>query len=259
MTETSAAAPADTPLRLSPADEARVGLAHNLLFLASEAFDRVPVQPDVAPGDLLRQALDLQRRVAALVNDAVVAERERGTTWDQIGAAAGITRQTAHERWSGDIRAWAAVGRSAIPKDSTERTLDRATFLDAMYRRGLTGERSDAVSAGLDALRFPGSAAYEYARRAPGAALHTRVRELLAQAEELREPYERLRAEGRQQEYAANVLAEGALHTELSGVYDQLVTAEPALAEEHRAQADLHRGYAVQCSKNAEVFAREPE
>lgn len=35
---------------------------------------------------------------------AVVGLRRWGTTWDLIARAAGMTRQSAHERWSGPVR-----------------------------------------------------------------------------------------------------------------------------------------------------------
>ncbi|MFJ9378826.1 hypothetical protein [Streptomyces sp. NPDC101455] len=91
------------PHRLSPRDESRVALALTLRQLADAVLDSVPVEPDPTPSDLLRTALKLQRRMDDVVREAVVAERERGTTWNQIGDAAGITRQSAHEKWYSDV------------------------------------------------------------------------------------------------------------------------------------------------------------
>jgi len=45
--------------------------------------------------DLAEQHTDVGRRLA----DAVGRARAVGATWTDIGAAAGITRQSAHERW----------------------------------------------------------------------------------------------------------------------------------------------------------------
>src|SRR5882757_1949021 len=112
------ASPAPSELhKLSPRDESRVALALTLRQAADAVLDAVPVEPDPAPGDLLRTALKLQRRMEDVVREAVVAERERGTTWYQIGEAVGITRQSAHEKWYSDIHGWAAIGRSALPPD----------------------------------------------------------------------------------------------------------------------------------------------
>ncbi|WP_159088210.1 hypothetical protein [Streptomyces sp. 303MFCol5.2] len=43
----------------------------------------------------VRRALALRERLDALIAQAVVAEREEDATWTEVGAAAGITRQSA--------------------------------------------------------------------------------------------------------------------------------------------------------------------
>jgi hypothetical protein len=154
---TNAADASSTPAaselhRLSPRDESRVALALTLRQLADAVLDAVPVEPDPAPGDLLRAALRLQRRVEDVVREAVVAERERGTSWHEIGEAAGVTRQSAHEKWYSDVHAWAAIGRSALPPHL--KTLEVAAEADARYAR-LRPDRPHAVTSGLDAVRFP--------------------------------------------------------------------------------------------------------
>ncbi|WP_225859061.1 hypothetical protein [Streptomyces albicerus] len=254
----SSASAAHELRRLSPRDESRVALALTLRQLADAVLDAVPVEPDPAPGDLLRAALRLQRRAEEVVREAVVAERERGTTWYQIGEAAGMTRQSAHERWYGDVHAWAATGRSALPPDL--KTLDVAAEADARYAR-LRPDRPHAITSGLDAVRFPGSHAYEASLRARGSALHTRRTELDAQAKKLNDEYSALHAQGpaapssvvgdtfvmlaahrgHANAVRANRLALAAVHDEIASVYDQLVTAEPSLAEEHGIQSEWHR------------------
>ncbi|GGU13015.1 hypothetical protein [Streptomyces lateritius] len=42
----------------------------------------------------------MQGIVDKLVDQTVVVERERGASWSAIGNAAGISRQSAHERWN---------------------------------------------------------------------------------------------------------------------------------------------------------------
>ncbi|MFC4463490.1 hypothetical protein ACFPH6_02510 [Streptomyces xiangluensis] len=271
-----AAAPAAVPAtdklhRLSPRDESRVALALTLRQLADAVLDAVPVEPDPEPGDLLRTALRLQRRVEDVVREAVVAERERGTTWYQIGEAVGITRQSAHEKWYGDVHAWAATGRSALPPDL--KTLDVAAEADARYA-ALRPERPQAITSGLDAVRFPGSHAYEASLRTRGSALHTRRMDLDAQADKLNDEYSTLHAQGPAAPSAAdgdpltlltayrghakavraNRLALAAVHDEIATVYDQLVTAEPSLAEEHRTQADWHRNASEQTRAYADLL-----
>ena len=53
--------------------------------------------------DLL--GLYLQSRAGLDVTREVVLQRRQGTTWQQIGAATGMTRQSAHERWAPAVRA----------------------------------------------------------------------------------------------------------------------------------------------------------
>ncbi|MCF3132643.1 hypothetical protein [Streptomyces olivochromogenes] len=255
--------------RLSPRDESRVALALTLRQLADAVLDAVPVEPDPAPGDLLRTALRLARRAEDVIREAVVAERERGTTWGQIGEAAGMTRQSAHEKWYGDIHAWAATGRSALPAHL--KTLEVAAEADARHAR-LRPDRPQAVTSGLDAVRFPGSHAYEASLRARGSALHVRRMELDARATGLNDEYGALHAQGpaavpvggdpleisahrgHASAVRANRLAIAAVHEEIADVYDQLVTAEPPLAEEHRTQADWHRNAARQASTYADLL-----
>lgn len=247
--------------RLSPRDESRVALALTLRQLADAVLDAVPVEPDPEPGDLLRTALKLQRRVEDVVREAVVAERERGTIWAEIGEVAGVTRQSAHEKWYGDVHAWAAIGRSALPPHL--RTLEVAAEADARYA-ALRPDRPRAVTSGLDAVRFPGSHAYEAGLRVRGSALHTRRTELDARATSLNEAYSTLHARGpagspsgddplavdahrgHADAVRANRLAIADVHDEIATVYDQLVTAEPSLAEEHRTQSDWHRNASQQ-------------
>ncbi|MFJ3310044.1 hypothetical protein ACIPSA_44980 [Streptomyces sp. NPDC086549] len=255
--------------RLSPRDESRVALALTLRQLADAILDAVPVEPDPAPGDLLRTALRLARRTEGVIREAVVAERERGTTWGQIGEVAGMTRQSAHEKWYGDIHAWAATGRSALPPHL--KTLEVAAEADARYAR-LRPARPQAVTSGLDAVRFPGSHAYEASLRARGSALHDRRTDLDAQATNLNDEYGILHSQGpaaapvgsdpleiaAHRGHAAavrvNRLAIAAVHEEIADVYDQLVTAEATLAEEHRMQADWHRNAAQQARAYADLL-----
>ncbi|GLP65735.1 hypothetical protein TUSST3_23550 [Streptomyces sp. TUS-ST3] len=255
--------------RLSPRDESRVALALTLRQLADAVLDAVPVEPEAEPGELLRTALKLQRRTEDVVREAVVAERERGTTWAEIGEVAGVTRQSAHEKWYGDVHAWAAIGRSALPPHL--KTLEVAAEADARYA-ALRPDRPHAVTSGLDAVRFPGSHAYEAGLRVRGAALHTRRTKLDARATKLNEAYSALHAHGpanspigddplaidahrgHADAVRANRLAIAAVHSEIANVYDQLVTAEPSLAEEHRTQCDWHRNASAQARSYADLL-----
>lgn len=62
--------------------------------------------PPASTGDALDAALEALGRSCTEVRaatqrleDAVLAARSAGATWAQIGDAAGVTRQAAHERW----------------------------------------------------------------------------------------------------------------------------------------------------------------
>ena len=46
--------------------------------------------------DLMAQEQHIASQLQLLVNDA----RARGSTWQEIGESAGISRQTAHRRWT---------------------------------------------------------------------------------------------------------------------------------------------------------------
>jgi hypothetical protein len=49
--------------------------------------------------DEFAQLIELERHLVRLLDDAVLGLRQSGMTWEQIGAAAGVTRQGAHQRW----------------------------------------------------------------------------------------------------------------------------------------------------------------
>ncbi|MFJ9855253.1 hypothetical protein [Streptomyces sp. NPDC101150] len=252
---TDTPAPADTgtaPRHLSPRDESRVSLARSAWRLRHEAHDFIPVEPDAPAGDLLRQALELERLAQKLVQDAVVAERERGTTWEQLAGAAGTTRQSAHERWSRDVQTWANLGRTAGTESPTA---DRVAFLDQEYAR-LNPDRTDAVSAGLDATRHPGSAAFEDTQRTRGQQLHARRVELERDSERNHQEYERLKEPTDRNGWlrlTANLTASADLNEATAQVYEELTGAEPTLADEHRASAEKHRGYAADNRKFADL------
>lgn len=110
-----------------------------------------------------------------VVARAVVAEREEGTTWAQLAETADISKQGAHERWAPAVSAWAATGRTAFPAGSGISTLDAARRLDRTYADRRPDQPQDPVSSGLDAVRFPGAAAAEAARRERAASLRARL------------------------------------------------------------------------------------
>ncbi|WP_189602340.1 hypothetical protein [Streptomyces lateritius] len=77
---------------------------------AETALSRVGTHDDssgtVAPGDFVREAAELLRLAEHAQRRAVVYERERGTSWEDIGEALGITKQSAHARFAEYVNEW---------------------------------------------------------------------------------------------------------------------------------------------------------
>ncbi|MEU5580969.1 hypothetical protein ABZ791_30295 [Streptomyces huasconensis] len=223
---------------LSPRDEARLQLAATAARLSDQARALVPVEPDPAPGTLLAAALELRDQVNQVIAAAAVAERERGVTWEQLAKATGMARQSAHQNWHRAITAWAENGRRT-DQDPSGRAL--AQELDAWVACD-EPDRTDAVSAGLDAVRFPGSDAYENHQRTTSQDLHTRLQEALAAKDTAWKAMNDLELADDDSgiDHPVNHAVVAALE-ELIATYEELAGAEPALADDHRASADWLR------------------
>ncbi len=57
-------------------------------------------------GEIVERAVQLVDDTREVLERAVVYERERGASWQTIGAALGVSRQTAHERFADVERRW---------------------------------------------------------------------------------------------------------------------------------------------------------
>lgn len=58
---------------------------------------------NVGPGAALTQVASLsalRSEVCRQLDDAVITARATGASWSDVGRAAGMTRQAAHERWA---------------------------------------------------------------------------------------------------------------------------------------------------------------
>ncbi|MER5967503.1 hypothetical protein [Streptomyces sp. NPDC002057] len=212
---------------LPPRDEARLELSSRARTLAEQAAALVPVAVDPKPGDLIAQAVQLQALARELLDAAVVAERERGLSTDQITEFAGS------RHWGGVVLAWVQDGRrnrSGTPGP------ELAASLDEWVARQDPGTPR-AVTDGLDAIRFPGTAQYETHQRARVAELHAA---LAAAAEERAEAWEELNAladpEDAGTDHPVNVRVVNACRN-LAAVYGDLALAEPAFAHEYQGQA----------------------
>ncbi|MFE7212473.1 hypothetical protein ACFU93_21265 [Streptomyces sp. NPDC057611] len=237
MTDTAPPVPAT----LGPRDEARVSYGLCAKKLADLAHGLLAHDIDAPPGDRVRRALALREQVEKVINQAVVAEREEGTSWAAIGrAAGGITRQAAAERWTPAVTAWSANGRRALGGGSGLTAWDAAANLDHAYTR-LAPDHPRAFSSTLDAVRFPDQEA-DRIRREQAAAIEARLSELRAEIAHLDHrfhhssaPADRggaLRRRGEDRENAARLL-------------DQLAAVEPELADDHHAAAERCRAEAA--------------
>ncbi|MFE9387075.1 hypothetical protein ACFYMO_28200 [Streptomyces sp. NPDC007025] len=248
-------APAADTGPLSPCDEARIAHAGSLIRLARDLLDRVPVDPDAEPGALLAAALRAEKDAADLVAAAVVAERERGTSYDVLGRVAGMSRQSAHKKWAGAVAAWAANGRTCTTDPAG--ALDKAALYDQWYTELCPGGQEKAVTSGLDAVRIPGSQRLDRARRERAGSLRQSLDALREQGKIMSEEYNRLRQTDDLAGLEANLLATVDNDEKVARLYDQLVPLEPELADEHHADAERHRGYATNNRDYADVIARQ--
>jgi len=92
-------------------------------------------------------------RAQALLEATVVLAREAGATWAQIGDAAGMSRQSAHERWgcirAGDARAPTADARTTpltpaiagMARDADAAGPSRSDWLNQLRPTGRDGAR----------------------------------------------------------------------------------------------------------------------
>ncbi|MFI2764888.1 hypothetical protein ACH5A3_39670 [Streptomyces echinatus] len=91
---------------------ARIMLCDAYRQVAEAALARIPTDCDgsdlTGSGDAVRAAASLLARAEDVMRRAAVYERERGTSWEEIGDALGITKQSAHKRFAGAAETWRA-------------------------------------------------------------------------------------------------------------------------------------------------------
>jgi hypothetical protein len=101
----------EPPTSLAPytdASLARLALAHEASELADSARAFVPIHPSElrstggggTGGSMIEDAARLRAQADQVLTLAVVYERLTGTSWEQIGEALGVTRQSAHQRYA---------------------------------------------------------------------------------------------------------------------------------------------------------------
>ncbi|MFF2922532.1 hypothetical protein ACFVTP_09020 [Streptomyces celluloflavus] len=144
--------------------------------------------------------------------------------------------------------------------DTNRPTAEIVQFLDRHYGAVDPAGRPGAISAGLDATRHPGSAAYEDAQRARGQALHARRVELARDIRRNSEDGKHFQDASDRDGWlrlAANRTAAANLQDALAENYEDLLTAEPALADEHRASAEQHRKFARDARNYADLALKQ--
>lgn len=172
------------PPALTPVDEAMLARVQTLRDLTEAALRDVDVAyPIDDPGGLLRDALFVQRIADRLVDQAVIVERERGSSWSAIGNAAGISKQTAHERWNTKVGAWVMMGRQRNGfVGGHADPAEHARSLDA-WLAGLTGEAPGCISRLLTSLHDEAVRQEANDRRAEVKCLEQRAEELRVECE----------------------------------------------------------------------------
>ncbi|MEV5348911.1 hypothetical protein [Streptomyces achromogenes] len=105
-----------------PYDEqalARIKLSDAYREVAESALHGVATWYDksrfTGEGSYVEEAARLLSRAEDVLRYAVIYERERHSSWEDIGGALGVTRQTAHERFADVVARWRA------PLDNPER------------------------------------------------------------------------------------------------------------------------------------------
>lgn len=236
-----AAAPA--PEALAPLEEAYLAHASELRALVGELLTLFPLGPrrHDEPGRGLTDALWLKSSVDRLVAAAVVIERERGASWEEIAAAADTQKQNAHRKWAPLVRGWAVVsGRRHLDAAGRGGPAAYAAELDGWFA-ALTGEQG-AFTDGL--TDDPGARPAAAADRTQARALRRRLDELHAEREDAwRDVAAALGEPGRNSATERERWA--AAHQDTAAVYDQLADVEPVVAEDHRAAAATQRGIAA--------------
>src|SRR3954451_19825495 len=71
------------------------------LLAELERYDELRAEQTLEALDRVATAAAADRAAGTALDEAVKAAKHLGATWQQIGAAAGTTRQSAHAKWGG--------------------------------------------------------------------------------------------------------------------------------------------------------------
>ncbi|WP_351235354.1 hypothetical protein [Streptomyces sp. NPDC002133] len=233
------------PATLPSLDEAYVAHADALSRLAADALRDIPLELralDREYGGFLSAALHLRYLADVLVEKAVIVEKERGASWTDIGNAAGMTKQSAHEKWGTAVGAWTVVNQRRHPTEFGSAHLARR--IDEWYAE-LHPDEEHAITAGLastDPTRGVAEAQAAAAHRVAARLLYARLDELKKEnAVAFNAAFEATGTDG----HAAARQRRADMRTAQAEVYEQLAIAEPTIADEHRARAKKQRELAA--------------
>ncbi|MEU7206102.1 hypothetical protein [Streptomyces sp. NPDC045470] len=150
MTETdappTAAAGQDPPHPYTEEALARLMLSDAYRQVADLALHGVTTGYDgssiAGGGSYVEEAAALVAGAESVLRRAVVYERERGTSWEEIGAALGIAKQSAHKKFAADVERWRA------PFDQPERLRPDGTPDDERIPHGVRYAAAPECSGG---------------------------------------------------------------------------------------------------------------
>ncbi|WP_331748544.1 hypothetical protein [Streptomyces chartreusis] len=228
---------------LTPLDEAYIAHADALCALVCRAIAGFPLKPRTSDeaGSTLLDALELKRLADAVVEGAVVVERERGASWTSFGQAADGTKQSALQRWADVGHLWTLHGCQRV---AAHGSLAHARTMDA----GLTtaNPMSPApcvVTSGLAAASPRGIIEQQASglERSSVQSLYQRLDELSRESEAAYGAwFDAIDTDHHtvtQQRWAA-------LHLAAAEVCGELAAAEPTIADNHQRAAARHRAIA---------------
>lgn len=127
---------------------ARIVLAYELRELADRAMTGVPTVHDAwqsNTGETVSDAADLVGQAQEVLTRAVLYERAKGTSWENIGEAlGGITRQSAHERYREAEQEWKEAQHEPYDESSWPWGPRNTRLHEAALEPTATGRRLDA-------------------------------------------------------------------------------------------------------------------
>ncbi|MFK4070478.1 hypothetical protein [Streptomyces sp. NPDC029674] len=258
MSETPAAPKgADDPERtfpLAPLDEAVLVAAHTRYEIVNAVVDDLP-RSGREDASVLADALYVQSLADRLVREAVVVECERGASWAAIGQMTGVSRQSAHERWSPVIEGWALTGRQRTGIGSGTPSAELAANLDAWFAELDHQGRTDAITATLPSYADSSARTAAQEKREQAAQLRDRQQALQQAADQACQASMAATgtagADHNRTAWATALLAR-------AGTYDQLAAAEAPLGREHKRTAGRHRSLAHDLLSGKPVPATAP-